>query len=291
MSVQDGGDAAGFRFVPDRIYRMPVLFGPTPGPRQRLDDSRWHGAPSPLQTTVWADFPAEPGKLEAFLPEGFRLDGEPTVRVRFRYLSRIAWLAGRGYNILDLAVPVTYEGRQERVSGDLVLVLWESLADPIISGREELGYAKLYAEIPPMRGAAENGHVAAHASWDGFTFAELAIDGIGAPERIGAPEAPGSGDADAPLLHVKYVPSTTNPGTPDAHYVTVTPPDYPKRRVLDRRSGSRATVTFTAGDFDRLPTLHHITGPLAGLGLSETSACGVLTTLGGKDLSDQYTAI
>lgn len=280
------------QFVPDRIYRMPVLFGPTPGPRQRLDDSRWHGSPSPHQTTVWADFAAEPDRLESFLPEGFRLDGTPTVRVRFRYLSRIAWLAGRGYNILDLAVPVIFDGGQvsadgvpgNGVRGDLVLVLWESLADPIISGREELGYAKLYAEIPPPRGAAEDGHLAAQASWDGFTFAELSVEGIGAPGPSG------SGDADAPLLHVKYVPSTTRAGTPDAHYVTVTPPEYPKRRVLDQRSGTRATVTFTAGDFDRLPTLNHITGPLAGLGLSETTACGVLTTLGGKDLSDQYAA-
>ncbi|GAA2399289.1 acetoacetate decarboxylase family protein [Actinomadura vinacea] len=273
-----------FTFEPDRIYRMPVLFGPTPGPRQRLDDSRWHGSPSPHQTTVWADFTADRGRLESLLPEGFRLDGTPTVRVRFRYLTRIAWLAGRGYNILDLAVPVVYEGGADPVRGDLVLVLWESLADPIISGREELGYAKLYAEIPPARGAADAGYVAAHASWDGFTFAALSVEGIGDPKPAG------SGDAEAPLLHVKYMPSTTGTGVPDAHYVTVTPADYPKRRVLDRRTGTRATVEFTAGDFDRLPTLYHITGQLAGLGLSETTACGVLTTLGGKNLSDQYPA-
>ncbi|AGP60601.1 acetoacetate decarboxylase family protein [Streptomyces rapamycinicus] len=273
-----------YRRQPGRLYRMPAHFGPTPGPRQRLDASRWTGAPSPRQTTLWADFATPAGQLEPLLPERFALDGEPRLRVRFRYLSQIAWLAGRGYNILDLAVPVVHQpsGCGEPVHGDLVLVLWESLADPIISGREELGYAKLYAEIPPARGAAGTGYMAGQASWDGFTFAELSIDGIGEPLPSG------SGDAEAPLLHCRYLPSADDPGRADVDEVTVTPAGYPKREVLDRRTGSGATVRFTAGDFDRLPTLYHITARLAALDLAETTSCGVLTTLGGKDLSDQY---
>jgi hypothetical protein len=204
--------------------------------------------------------------------------------VRFRYLTQIAWLAGRGYNILDLAVPVVHRpaGGGEPVRGDLVLVLWESLADPVISGREELGYAKLYAEIPPARGAAGAGYLAGQASWDGFTFAELSVDGVGEPLP------PGSGDAEAPLLHCRYLPAADGPAPADVNEVTVTPAEYPERAVLDRRTGFRATVRFAAGDFDRLPTLYHITGRLAELDLAESTSCGALTTLGGKDLSDQY---
>ncbi len=274
-----------YRLQPGARYRMPTHFGPAPGPRQRLDDSRWRGRPSPLQTTLWADFAASAGQLEPLLPECFEPDGPPRLRVRFRYLSRIAWLAGRGYNILDLAVPVVHRpaGGGEAVRGDLVLVLWESLADPIVTGREDLGYAKLYAEIPPARGAAEDGHLAAQASWDGFTFAELTMDGIGPPQP------PGSGDADAALLHLRYLPETGAGAGAAVSEVTVTPPAYPERKVLDRRAGTTARVRFHAGDFDRLPTLFHITGRLAELDLAAATACGSVTTLGGKDLSDQYT--
>ena len=42
------------------------------------------------------------------------------------------------------------QGEQDSVDGDLLLILWGNRADPIITGREDLGYAKLYCELPSL---------------------------------------------------------------------------------------------------------------------------------------------
>ena len=50
-------------------------------------------------------------------------------------------------------------------------MLWENLADPIMTGREELGFAKIYAEMPPP--VMIGGNYSAVATWQGFRFFEI----------------------------------------------------------------------------------------------------------------------
>ena len=57
------------------------------------------------------------------------------------YMKEIAWLAGRGYNTLGVSFPATFTGEEDEVTGNFLTVLWENLTDPIITGREELGFA------------------------------------------------------------------------------------------------------------------------------------------------------
>ena len=45
------------------------------------------------------------------------------------------------------------------------MVLWENLTDPIITGREELGYPKIYGELPEPRHL--NDTISCSASWLG----------------------------------------------------------------------------------------------------------------------------
>ena len=82
------------------------------------------------------------------MPPGFSLRYPNIVCLSFIYSTEVEWLAGRGYNLFGVTVPATYNGQQDVVDGDLQLVLWENMADPIITGREDLGFAKVYCELP-----------------------------------------------------------------------------------------------------------------------------------------------
>ena len=61
--------------------------------------------------------------------------------------------------------------RRGRLSGNFTPVLWENLADPIMTGREELGFAKIYAEMPPPVVIGDT--YSAIATWQGFRFFEI----------------------------------------------------------------------------------------------------------------------
>jgi hypothetical protein len=60
----------------------------------------------------------------------------------------IDWLAGRGYTMIQLWWPAAYDGRRDQVMGRFLAGIWENLADPIITGRGEIGQPKLFAETP-----------------------------------------------------------------------------------------------------------------------------------------------
>src|SRR3546814_15173414 len=92
-------------------------------------------------------------------------------------MTEVAWLAGRGYNTFGVTVPATWKGGAHPVHGDLMLVLWENMADPIISGREELGFSKLFCDLPsPIE---NDGRFLCRASWVGPEFASLDHIGSG----------------------------------------------------------------------------------------------------------------
>jgi hypothetical protein len=135
-----------YRFEAGRIYRMPTHFGPAPGPRQLPDDVAPDPKRKPRRLSVAASFLTDAARLERHLPEGFALAGEPVVTVEFHYLTGIDWLAGRGYTMIDVSWPATFTGQNDKASGRFLAVIWENLADPIITGRGEIGHPKLYAE-------------------------------------------------------------------------------------------------------------------------------------------------
>src|SRR5829696_4846783 len=269
-----------YSFRPDRMYRMPTHFGPSLGPRQKPDGTRWDGQDSPRATRVWASFLGDADALAALLPPDFRLDGRPVVTVEATCLTEIDWLAGRGYNTLGVRIPATYRGAEEEVSGSFLAVLWENRADPIITGREELGFAKVYAELSPFALAEDNRRVDCGAAWDGFRFLDLTVRELSV-EPVADP-----GILPPPLLHFKYLPRTSERGVADACYATLTPAETPHRRILRRWSG-QGTVQFHRATWEQLPTLVNVVNALADLPVREYVAAGMVESIGGKDLGDQ----
>lgn len=274
-----------YQFRPDRFYRMPTHFGPSLGPRQGVDGRRYDCVDSPNDTVILATFNANKEQLEPLLPPGFTLRAPYTLTFDFSFITNIEWLAGRGYNTFGVSIPASYHGENETVHGDLLLVLWENKADPILTGRDDLGFAKLYCEIPEPQYLGDD--VICRASWDGFEFASLRLKTI-APINIDQlPEGPEGCEPSQGSLHYKYIPKIGCPGEADAAYACLTPSDWPNMKIQAAHLANTAELNINAGTWEQLPTLIHITQVLAALDLGECSEAYITQAIGGKDLSDQ----
>jgi hypothetical protein len=236
-------------------YRMPIFFGPLPGPRQWPEGLEVDFEKTPKRTIAGVRFRTNKEQLQAFLPDCFEVWGEPIVTVEITYITELAWLAGRGYNMCDVKFPAIYKGKDGPVHGTLILVRWEDLADPILSGREELGHNKLYCEIPPL--AAHEGKHSARMSWLHFPFLKVAVwDLKEAP--VPAPDPMNKG-----LLSYKYMPATGKWGTSDVEYATLTPPAWSGKTV--RRMVGAGSAEFTKCAWEDLPTQYNIVNAFAEL--------------------------
>jgi hypothetical protein len=255
----------GYPLQSDRLYMMPTHFGPSPGIRQTPGGGR-HISDGPIKVTRYSvPFVTRAEQLEALLPPGFSLSGDPVVTVDFTYQTDIPWLAGRGYNIVMVRFPAAFSGKQDQISGQFVAVLWENMADPIISGREQLGFSKIFAEIENPQ--QENGVVTAGASWDSFEFLRFRLSNSKSPspeelqQMMNAPLGDG-------LLHYKYVPSTGEPWKEaDAAYATLTPfetEDGIEVTIKEVQLGE-GRLQLNRPSWEQMPTQNHIVETLCDL--------------------------
>jgi acetoacetate decarboxylase len=180
---------------------MPTHFGPAPGPRQIPAEANADPTRSPHKTLISASFLTEASALERHIPKRFALAGDPVVTVEFHYVTDIDWLASPGYTMIHVWWPVIFKGERDQVVGRFLAVMWENLADPIITGRGEIGQPKLFAEIPELR--LVDGTYHCEASWMGFRFLDLQVTELVEPVK--------QAEADPQMqgtLMLKYIPRT-----------------------------------------------------------------------------------
>ena len=266
-----------YQFDPNAMYRMPTHFGPRAGPRRGPNGERFLCQDNPRATIYSLSFLTDPARLDAILPPGFSLHGEPVATISANYMTQIEWLAGRGYATLGLTFPARYTGEVDDVAGNFLTVLWENLTDPIITGREELGFAKIYCELPDPTVARGEHH--ATASWLGFRFLDIFLRDL-------QPAQPQPAANPMPTLHYKYMPRTGEWGTADSEYACMTPADTPNRRVLEQHVGA-GSFAFHRARWEDMPTQYNIVNGLADLPMLEMRGASMTKTVGGKDLSDQ----
>ena len=163
--------------------------------------------------------------------------------------------------------------------GPFLTVLWENLTDPILTGREELGFAKIYCELPEPNVLRGNWH--ATASWLGFKFLDLRVSDLSQAE----PNATAP-DPDVGILHYKYIPKTGAWGTPDVAYPVYTPSTGSNERDLEHWSG-QGTVQFHRAAWEDMPTQYNIVNAFADLPIVEYRGASVSKSVGAKDLRDQ----
>lgn len=268
-----------FIFKPNVRYRMPVVFGPAPGPRQKHDGTPWQAEESGTANVQWATiaYRTHKDKLEALLPPGFRLNGEPLVYVTLGFFRNLYWLAGRGYGLVNVEVPVIYTGKSETVEGGLCLSIWEGRPDAIMTGREELGFPKLFADIPDVRLAPDSGTLSGQASWLDFKFFEMEMHGIEETtvdnmNLLGAPGGP---------IFYKYMPRTGpfGSGGADVTYVTTSQPMQGASRgtspiqfedaAFRKWKAKGGSVKWHRATFEQLPTTCHVVNGIADLEILE----------------------
>jgi hypothetical protein len=271
-----------YEFLASRMYRMPTHFGPTLGPRHDPNGARYDWSEHEFDA-VSAFFLSDQAALEALLPPRFELYGEPVVKITFAYLRNLPWLAGRGYNTLGVNIPARYRGESETVVGSLCLVLWENMADPIITGREELGVAKIYCDLPAPRITA--GRMNCEASWYGFRFLDVTLDGLRDADPAKDKLDPGP-DTQSNLLHYKYMPRTGHWGTADIAHATLSPA-LSGGDLLGAKIGN-ATIRFQRPSWEDMPTQFRIVNMLAALPVVKPLGASTITIRGGNyDLYSQ----
>lgn len=260
-------------------HRMPVIFGPSPGPRQGPDGLPFDWSDTP-RSTATVSFLTDGQRLSRLLPPGFQLQGDPIVTVEATTLTDLPWLAGRGYRMLGIKFGTRFEGKRDVAIGPFLAVLWENRPEPILTGREELGFAKLYAELPEPR--QFGGIQRHHASWDGHTFLEMELSGL---TNTSPPAMPTPSETLTGTLHWRYIPAL-DPAEADVEQAVLTPAGGFEMRY-DAFKRGQGTVRFVRSTWEQLPTMFHIVNALADLPILEDRGATFTSTRGAKDLSDQ----
>lgn len=275
-----------YQLKPKTMYMMPTHFGPMSGPRQGPGGELGAFSVDQRKTRAYAvNFLTEQEQLEALLPPGFEAVGEPVVTVTQTHMTEIDWLAGRGYSTLGVTFQARYNGTRDRATGPLLLVLWENLTDPILTGREQLGFSKIYCELPEP--VIHGGETHCTASWLGFRFMDMRLTNMAEVDvPAGAAAAQNSDDRELQgTLHYKYVPRTGEWGKADAEYAVLSPANPPVSEP--KRWQGDGSVEFRRAQWKDLPTQYMIVNALYGLEVKECRGATITHSVGGRDLIDQ----
>ena len=277
IMIRHGGSQK-FDIERGKFYRMPVPYGPMLGPRQMPAGKRVDHAGHPKRRVFSVSYLVKPDRLAALLPPGFELWGDPVLTLDVTYMAEIDWLAGRGYNTCGVKFPAVATANGETVHGTFLSVLWENLADPIISGREELGFNKLYCDIPEPR--VHDGKSSIRCNWLGHTFFEMEVGDLQQ-----APLAPVN-PKNQGILHYKFMPRTGEWGVADFAGAVLSPSRPSDITVKSRQTG-QGRFHFRRSEWEDLPTLYHIVNALADIELIELRAASLTVSEGSTDHSNQ----
>jgi len=301
---------------PDRYLRSPVCFGPFPGPRQNVKGEAWPATQSTF-SKISVKFRTSRTLLDSFLAPGFSFASPATVASASwscSTIDKMEWLGKSGYSHLGLYLHGVCYTKQDgsKIHGTYVVVLFENMAEPITSGREELGMPKLPCDIHVEREASS---AVVRASWRGMEFLRLSLDDLkeasaatatngnsvngvphagppggspggppgGGPPGGGPPRGPPP-PPDSGLLFHRYVPAVGRPGKSDADYAVFVPHSETKPDTKEELQTSTAKVAWNMHDEASLPTLHHVTSKLAQMPFLGVVEAKIETGTGVSDL-------
>ncbi|KAL4927325.1 putative salicylate hydroxylase [Aspergillus undulatus] len=280
---------------PQKYWRQPIVFGPMPGPRQdfegrsRLDRSH----KSTFQTTS-IKFKTSRTLLQNLLPNDSYSFGTPSTVATATFsqtlLNGMDWLGGGGYRHLGLYIDgVQYKkANGEIVKGTYLPILFESLTDPIVSGREELGMPKLYSTLD---GNERKGSYYLQASWQGAVWGRFRWEGL-EDEDPNANAGPGDSGVNGGLLLHRYIPQVgaDRKGQAEVEYPVVVPNADESKVLVSRvtrvRKARKASLEIDGLSWEALPTLHHIIVRLAEIPVDEILSAKIVEGEGVPDVSE-----
>ena len=240
-----------FELDPRGSYMMPAHFGPRPtAPRP----SGWYHD----VTSMTLAFETDPDALARYLPAPYRVADQAIVTISYARNRDIDWLAGHGYNLIAVNAAAVFDGEEETLEGTYTLVMWENLADPILTGRELQGIPKVYAEIDDHR--IDDGCWSTSARHFGHCFLELSTTGLRAPtEAEILADAEARKGKDNPMAW-RYMPALGGFGQALNEFAT-----YPAENVIREAWVGEGRAQWHSTSWEQNPTQHHIISALAGL--------------------------
>ncbi len=230
-------------------------------------------------TAMAVSYLTDAGKLEALLPpdKGLSLHGDPVVSVSCVYQGQVAWLAGRGYNLIMVTFPVEFSG-DKKVVGSFAPVIWENLCEPIIRGREMLGWSKIFCDIPQYTRFGDR--MRATAEWEGFRFLDVTVDNIRPVTEADARAMGRNAVKSEGSIHHKYITRSSGvPGETDADYLVLVRPGV-EATAKEAVTGD-ATIAFHRATWEEMPTQANIVNALADLEVKEIVSTMVVKNDGG----------
>lgn len=267
------------------FWRMPISFGPFPGPRQdyagqirRTDDSRFVTSTIKIKTSRSLLENLFPTPAFQFVsPDEFQHASYTHTR-----LENLDWLGGGGYNYVGFYIHGVRYNKQDgtRVDGSFLVLMLEDLSDPILSGREELGFPKLFCDI---QGQQNGTTVTMDASWRSAQFLRIVFKDL---EELPA-EPTVAERSDGGTLVFKYIPATGQRGVADVEY-PVHVPEFTGSAITRRQKTKNAYLQLDPQSWKALPTLHHVIAKLAQLPVTEVVEGLVTEGRGWDDLASAY---
>jgi hypothetical protein len=173
--------------------------------------------------------------------------------------------------------PARFEGERDSATGPFSAVLWENRTDCCTTGREEIGVAKIHADIHPP--AIANGTHSFLASGEGHPFLRMALSALA--DAPPPPPPPWDG-----VLHYYYIPKFGRPGEAEVEHAVLTPAAPGLQKTVRYQTGT-AELAFARASFEQLPTQFMIVNALADLPVLELRGGYLAQVEGGRDLSDQ----
>lgn len=224
-----------FHFYKSMRYQMPVLFG-----GYEFDPNDGATALDLSILTFTQETTAE--ALANYLPAGFTLLS-PTLNIQFLQLREVDILSGGSYNIVQVALPVHFEGNNDCLDGVLPLVLWENNEIPILGGREYSGMPKIYADISDLN--CNNGHYFSNVSFNGNTFLTLDIENLKpCSEQDLTTMKPAYANVNA--IGIRYIPKIGAPGADLIQYIV-----YPQTIVPNEIYNGTGSIKWTNLTYER----------------------------------------
>jgi len=237
-----------FRIQDNLDYNMPVHFGGV-----RLVPGT---VATQRATALVIGYETAREELERYIPGEFELR-IPEVQVMFSTFSRINWLAGSCYNLINVSSPVRFQGKKDQIEGDYTLVTWENKTEPILRGREQTGIPKIYADIEDLHEMGSCFHTT--ASYEGSRFLTMhfeATSPMAGGERDRIQAALGSMNT----LGWRYIPKINGPGADLSQFIL-----FPQRMEVETVLAGTGSLQWYEMTWLEHPTQNHIVNSLAAL--------------------------
>jgi acetoacetate decarboxylase len=195
-------------------------------------------------------------ELERYIPEELELLA-PEVQVAFNQLTEINWLGGGHYNLVMVSVPARFSGKKDHVDAAYPLVVWENRTAPILTGREQTGVPKIFADIEDLH--VYQPHYATSISYEGNTFLSMTFDAGG---QVTGKELERMKDQirTLDLLGWRYIPKVGGPGADLSQFI-----HFPQWMEAEKVHTGKGTLQWTELSVMQNPRQYHIIKALASL--------------------------